>query len=132
MVKLEEGNKRLRVVARKGSTEAADEITTFYQTRKFNKPTHFELSQSKAAGGLIQVEAWLMDAGGIMCVTSRNAVRFELAGDGLLLDNLGTSRGSRKVELCNGRALINVNPRGGKSVVSISSAGLPTAFITVA
>jgi beta-galactosidase len=66
-----------------------------------------------------------------MCVTSRNAVRFELAGDGLLIDNLGTSRGSRKVELCNGRAYITVNPRGGKSVVSISSQGLPTAFITV-
>jgi beta-galactosidase len=77
------------------------------------------------------VEAWLMDAGGIMCVTSRNAVRFELAGDGLLIDNVGTARGSRKVELCNGRAYINVRPRSGNSVVSISSAGLPTAFLTV-
>jgi beta-galactosidase len=90
MVKLEEGNNRLRVVARKGSTEVVDEITTFYQTRKFGKPTHFELSQSKVAGGLIQVEAWLMDAGGIMCVTSRNAVRFSV--ETVLLDNLGTSR----------------------------------------
>jgi beta-galactosidase len=132
MVKFEEGNNRIKVIAHKNGTEVTDEITTFYQTRKFNKPTHFELSQSKIAGGLIQVEAWLMDAGGIMCVTSRNAVRFELAGDGLLIGNLGTARGSRKVELCNGRAYINLNPRGGKSVVSISSPGLPTAFLTVA
>jgi beta-galactosidase len=131
MVKFEEGNNRIKVVARKSDVEVVDEIVTFYQTRKFNKPTHFELSQSKIAGGLIQVEAWLMDAGGIMCVTSRNAVRFELAGDGLLIDNLGTVRGSRKVELCNGRAYINVNPRSGKSVVSVSSPGLPTAFITL-
>jgi beta-galactosidase len=131
MVKFDEGNNRIKVVARKGGVEVADEIATFYQTRKFNKPTHFELSQSKIAGGLIQMEAWLMDAGGIMCVTSRNAVRFELAGDGLLIDNLGIARGSRKVELCNGRAYINVNPRGGKSVVSIASPGLPTAFLTL-
>jgi beta-galactosidase len=72
-----------------------------------------------------------MDDGGRMCVTSRNAVRFELAGDGLLIDNLGTSKGSRKVELCNGRAYISLHPRGGKSVVSIASQGLPTAFINV-
>jgi beta-galactosidase len=132
MVQFEEGNNRIKVVARKGAVEVADEIVTFYQTRKFGKPTHFELSQTKIAGGLIQVEAWLMDTGGIMCVTSRNAVRFELAGDGLLMDNLGTTKGSRKVELCNGRAWINVNPRAGKSVVSISSPGLPTAFLTLA
>jgi beta-galactosidase len=73
-----------------------------------------------------------MDVGGIMCVEARNPVRFELAGDGLLIDNLGTSRGSRKVEMCNGRAYISVNPRSGKSVVSISSPGLPTAFLTLA
>jgi beta-galactosidase len=132
MVKFEEGNNRIKVVARKGDVEVVDQIVTFYQTRKFNKPTHFELSQSKIAGGLIQVEAWLMDAGGIMCVTSRNAVRFGLTGDGLLIDNLGTARGSRKVELYNGRAQINVDPKGGKSVVSISSPGLPTAFLTLA
>jgi beta-galactosidase len=131
MVQFEEGNNRIRVVARKGSAEAVDQITTFYQTRKFAKPTHFELSQSKIEGGLIQVEAWLMDTGGIMCVETKNPVRFELAGDGLLIDNLGTAKGSRKVELCNGRASISVNPRGGKSVVSISSPGLPTAFITL-
>jgi beta-galactosidase len=132
MAKFDEGNNRIKVVARKGDLEVTDEIVTFYQTRKFNKPTHFELSQSKIAEGLIQVEAWLMDAGGIMCVTSRNTVRFELAGDGLLIDNLGTARGSRKVELSNGRAYINVNLRSGKSVVSISSPGLPTAFLTLA
>jgi beta-galactosidase len=131
MTKFDEGNNKIRVVARRGSVEVMDEITTFYQVRKFGKPTHFELSQTKIAGGLIQVEAWLMDTGGIMCVTARNPVRFDLAGDGLLIDNLGTSRGSRKVELYNGRALISVNPRAGKSVVSISSPGLPTAFLTI-
>jgi beta-galactosidase len=130
MVNFEEGNNRIRVAARKGAAEVVDQITQFYQTRKFGKPTHFELSQTKE-GGLIQVEAWLMDTGGIMCVEARNAVRFELAGDGLLIDNQGTARGSRKVELCNGRALIRVNPRAGKSVVSVASAGLPTAFLTV-
>jgi beta-galactosidase len=131
MVKFDEGHNRIRVVARKGSIEVTDEIVTFYQTRKFGKPTHFELSQAKGPGEVIQIEAWLMDADGIMCVETRNPVRFEIAGDGMLIDNLGTVRGSRVVELCNGRAWISVNPRGGQSVVSISSKGLPTAFLNV-
>jgi beta-galactosidase len=131
MVKLEEGNNKIRVVARKGAVEVVDEITTFYQVRPFDKPNSFELSQAKLPGGLIQVDAWLLDDGGRMCVTSRNPVRWDLAGDGRMIDNLGTVRGSRKVELCNGRASITIDPRKGKSVVSISSPGLPAAFITL-
>jgi beta-galactosidase len=58
-------------------------------------------------------------------------VRFRIAGDGRLLDNLGTSTGARKVELYNGRALIGVERGGGAAVVSVSSEGLPTALLTL-
>jgi beta-galactosidase len=47
-----------------------------------------------------------------------------------LIDNLGTSTTARKVQLYNGRALISVQ-RNGKSVVSVSSEGLPTTFLSL-
>ncbi len=49
------------------------------------------------------VEARLFDANRIQCLDARQRVRFGITGDGRLLDNLGTSTGSREVELYNGR-----------------------------
>ena len=75
------------------------------------------------------VEAQLVDAKGVLCLDARNVVRFGLAGDGRLIDNLGTSTTARKVELYNGRAQISFQAKG-KSVISVSSEGLPTAFFS--
>ena len=67
----------------------------------------------------------------MLCPDARSFVRFGLAGDGRLVDNLGTSTGSRKVQLYNGRAIIRVDLNGGKSVASVASPGMPTAFLTL-
>jgi beta-galactosidase len=72
-----------------------------------------------------------LDQKGVLCLDARNLVRFELAGDGRLIDNLGTSTTARKVQLYNGRALISVQRLKGKSVASVSSEGLPTTFLNV-
>jgi beta-galactosidase len=58
-------------------------------------------------------------------------VRFALAGDGELIQNLGTSTGSRQVELYNGRALIRARMAKGEAVVSVSAEKLGTAFVTL-
>jgi beta-galactosidase len=67
----------------------------------------------------------------VLCLDSRAAVRFELAGDGDLIDNLGTPSGSRRVQLANGRALIRVRLGRGPSAVAASSEGIETAVLTV-
>jgi len=59
---------------------------------------------------------------------ARNVVRFDLIGDGRLIDHLGTSTGARKVELYNGRALITLQ-RKGEVVVSVSGEEIKTAFL---
>ena len=51
-------------------------------------------------------------------------------GNGRLIESLGTSTAARKVQLYNGRALISVD-RKGAAVVSVSSEGLPTAFLNL-
>ena len=59
-------------------------------------------------------------------------MRFGLAGDGRLLDNLGTSTGSRAVQLYNGRARISVQLTGSKASVSVSSEGCETVLCSIA
>lgn len=70
----------------------------------------------------------LFDSKDVLCLDARNLVKFGLTGDGKLIDNQGTSSGSRSVELYNGRAVIRVNLNGGNSVASVSAKGLPTSF----
>ena len=89
-----------------------------------------EIARHKEAD-TVTVQAVLRDAKGIQCLDSRGRVLFAINGDGALLDNLGTSTGSRVVELYNGRAVISLLSNSGKSVVSVSSKGVPIAFITV-
>ncbi|HEX4758123.1 MAG TPA: hypothetical protein VH308_09080 [Terracidiphilus sp.] len=78
------------------------------------------------------VEATLLDAAGVHCLDAKNAVRFSLAGEGKLIDNLGTSTGSRLVEMYNGRARISIARNGGASTISVVSESLSPAFVSIA
>ena len=126
LVNLKAGENVIRAVGK----NVSDEIRFVYQTEKWEKPAKLVLEQIKTAGDVVTVEAKLIDARGILCLDARNVVRFGLAGDGRLIDNLGTSTTARKVELYNGRAQISMQ-RKGRSVVSVSSDGLPTAFVSI-
>jgi len=77
---------------------------------------------------IVCVAVTLHDAKGVPCLDSCNAVRFSLAGEGKLLDNLGTARGSRELQLYNGRAEISFTRNGG-CIVGVASKGLPAAFL---
>src|SRR6185312_7593344 len=80
--------------------------------------------------GHSRVQVELLDAAGVVCLDADNFVRFGHAGDGRLIDDLGTVGGSRKVQLANGRARIDVAiPSGGQAAVSVQIDGVPTQFI---
>jgi beta-galactosidase len=128
LVRFREGENVLRAIG--GSAEIVDEIKFVYQTEKWSKPAKLVLEELHPIDEVITVQAKLVDAKGVLCLDARNFVRFAVAGDGRLIDNLGTSTTARKVELYNGRAQISVN-RQGKLVVSVSSEGLPTAFLII-
>ncbi len=129
--KFQPGKNHLRVVAHKSGTTVSDEINLEYQTEKWEAPAQLELKEVGRQDDTLTVEARLRDGKGVQCLDSRSLVRFGLDGDGTLLDNLGTSTGSRGLELYNGRAVISLLRNGGKSVVSVSSKGMPTTFLTV-
>jgi beta-galactosidase len=128
LVKFREGENVVRAVGRRDTVEIEDEVRFVYQTEKWDKPAKLVLEELRMDGDVVTIEAKLVDAKGVLCLDARNFVRFGLAGDGRLIDNLGTSTTARKVQLYNGRAEIRVQ-KDGKSVVSVSSDGLPTAFL---
>ena len=125
------GENRLRVVARKSGTEVQDEIHFRYQTETWGKPAQWSVRELGRRGDVVAMEVQLLDEAGVPCLSARNAVRFQAAGDGELIQNMGTARGSRKVELSNGRAVAHVRIKRGATVLSISADGVPTAIQTI-
>ncbi|GGG71538.1 glycoside hydrolase family 2 TIM barrel-domain containing protein [Edaphobacter dinghuensis] len=125
------GKNNLKVIATKGKVTVKDEIEFDYQTEKWGPPAKLALSEigRKTIDGkeLITVEGRVYDANGVLCLNARNLVHFSLAGDGTLIDNCGTSTGSRVVQMYNGRAQISLNSTGNVTI-GISSQGVETVF----
>ena len=131
MVKFAPGRNHLRVVAGKDGVIVNDEIEFEYQTAKWGKPALLKLAQIAHDGSTATIEAALYDANGVLCLDAKNEVRFSVAGSGCLIDNLGTSTGSRLVQLYNGRARISLSCNGQASTAGVASEGLAPAFVTV-
>ncbi|PUA34816.1 glycoside hydrolase family 2 [Paenibacillus elgii] len=131
---LESGMNHVKVVAVKDGVTVEDELTFEYQTAIWGAPTELRLTAEPQEDGRVYVEARAYDAHGVFCPDAANFVRFGLAGDGRLLDGLGTIRGSRLVQLATGLAGIYVDPQGGLpagiSVTDFVTAGGPAASLT--
>jgi beta-galactosidase len=123
------GPNRLHVIATKGKVSVTDQIDLIFQTEPWGKPAELRLVESGRKDNILSVVATLHDAKGVPCLDSCNVVRFSLAGEGKLLDNLGTARGSRELQLYNGRAEISLTRNGG-CTVGVASKGLPSAFLS--
>jgi beta-galactosidase len=123
------GTNNLRIIAKRGNTTVTDEISFLYQAEKWGKPASLKLTDIHRDKDKVTVEATLYDAKGILCLDARNQVRFSVAGGAKLIDNLGTSRGSRVVQLYNGRAQITLQtPPTVQSVVAVNTPGITGAF----
>lgn len=124
-----EGMNTLRAVGWRGEHQVSDELSFRFEPRTWGSPHHLRLQEfARPDGRRVQVE--LLDAAGVVCLDARALLRFGHAGDGRLLDNLGTAGGSRVVQLANGRASIDVIvPPGGRAVVTATVAGVPTGLL---
>jgi beta-galactosidase len=122
------GPNRLHVVAIKGNVSVTDQIDLIYQTEPWGKPAEFRLRETGRKENIISVAVTLHDANGVLCLDSCNLIRFSIAGEGRLLDNLGTAHGSRELQLYNGRAEISFIRNGG-CIVGVDSNGLPAVFL---
>jgi len=128
---LNKGTNDVKVIAKKGKSIVEDAISFQYQTEKWGKPAKLLIEKIKEQNDTITIQAKLLDDKNVQCLDSANWVRFGLAGDGKLIDNLGTSSGSRYVQMYNGRAVISIKKNNGKSVVSAKVEAVSTAFINL-
>lgn len=128
-VVFKKGKNHLKVMARNGKEMVTDEISFQYQTEKWNAPAKMELEKLSFRGDTVTLQVKFLDKNGIQCLDVRNYAEFIFAGDGKLLDNLGTSSGSRKVQAYNGRAIIRAVLSGKQAVAGVKSEGLETIII---
>lgn len=127
-VAFREGQNELRAVARQGVTASEDHVAFAYQTSAWGAPATLTLARTQQQGNVVTVEARMHDAKGVLCLDARTVVSFSVAGEAQLRDNLGTTRGSRVVQLYNGRAEISLDQHG-PAVASVTSQGIDPAFL---
>jgi beta-galactosidase len=126
------GENHLKVIATTASGEKiTDEITFLYQTESWGTPAKLTLEVVNRSAGKVTIETKLVDANGVLCLEARNRIRYTLSGEGKLIDNLGTSSGSRVVELANGRNRITILQGKTQSTAAVTTEGLPTAFLLI-
>lgn len=113
----------------KEGKQLSDVICQEYQTARWGKEATLRLQKLSEQNDTVWIQAEVLDEQGIRCLDSKRQLAFEIAGDGQLLCNLGTSTGSRKVQAYNGRALIRLQKRGATCVVAVRSEGLPTVCL---
>ncbi len=124
------GQNRLRAVANKGTVEVSDEIQLSYQTEPWSEPSELHLLEIARNKNVITVEAKLFDAKKVLCLDSSRLVNFSLTGAGRLVDNLGTTPASRKLQLSNGRAEISIICKG-EAAIRVTSEGLSSACLNL-
>ncbi|SDP13097.1 beta-galactosidase [Paenibacillus sp. yr247] len=124
-------NHVIAVAKGEGNSVVQDDTTFHYQTESWGAPAFLRLTSHISPDASVYVEVLAYDKWGVFCQDAATLVHFGLAGTGKLLDNLGTVRGARTLELANGRARIYVDPRGGTSIVSVHAEGLDTTFVKV-
>lgn len=126
-----EGMNVLRAVAKNSGASFADEIHFTFQTTPWEAPARLLLAEKSRTPQLITVETKLVDCHGTLCLDARNRVRFTLAGPARFNDNLGTSTGSRVIEVYNGRAEISFIPGTQPSVIGVASEGIAESLLNV-
>lgn len=128
-VSLVKGTNHVHVVAKKGKTVVEDSLIFQYQTEPWGRPAKMLLEKIQDVNDTAIVQVRLVDEYAVPCLDARSFVRFGLAGDGRLVDNLGTAKGSRYVQLANGRAEIRIQKNRGVNVVSVQCEGLPSVLL---
>ncbi len=131
MVVLGEGNNIIRAIGRKGKVTIEDQITQQYQTARWSDPAKLIVENIDEEDDCVTVQVKILDSANVLCLDAVNWIHFSLAGDGDLMDNLGTSSGARKVQAYNGRAKIRVRRNGGKNIICVKSPSLPTVFLSL-
>lgn len=123
------GKHTLRAVSLDDKVE--DSLFFHYHSDDWGSPSNIHCSQLKKEGQEVDVRIQVLDENGKLCLNYEKYVTFSLAGKGQLLDNLGTSQGSSRVQMCNGKSGIKIQSEENSSVLAVTCDNLPTLFIKI-
>lgn len=126
-----EGRNQLIAKGKKDGITVTDTVLFEYQAKKWSTPAAIKITKKEITNGLVTVHVQLVDANGTPCLDAKNYFEFDLAGDGTLIKNLGTSTASSKVQAFNGRGAISVKTNGSKSTLYIKSPGIKTIAVEI-
>ena len=126
-----QGKNTIKAIGKKGKQTVSDEISFDYQTEKWGKEAQIKLSVIENTNEYTWIEAKFLDEKGVLCLDSKKFIFFDSTGDGKLIFNQGTSTGSKKVQVYNGRACIKINKNKGKTVLSAKADGINSVFVNI-
>ncbi|MDL2212457.1 DUF4982 domain-containing protein [Bacteroides sp. OttesenSCG-928-E20] len=133
-VPLNEGANDIKAIGHYKGGSVEDAISQEYQTARWGNPVKIRMSAQQIGDNEWQITAELLDANGIRCLDSRDYIEFDIAGNARLVDNQGTSTGSRKVQAYNGRACIKIVKKEKIAVnahIYAKTSKTPVEFISI-
>lgn len=127
-VTLQPGQNELKAV---GDGKLVDEICQEYQTASWGAPHHIRLTVHSLNEGKMMLDAQVEDSNNVKCLDYAGFISFDAIGNVKLLENQGSSTGSRYIQASNGRARIQLLPKHqeGEAVVSAQSKDMPIAML---
>lgn len=128
-VSLQPGKNELKAV---GDGYLIDEISQDYQTASWGDPHHIRLIVHPLNNNEKMVEALVEDKNNVKCLDFSGFVSFDAIGDVKLVENQGTSTGSRYIQASNGRARIKLllpENQENDAIVSARTKDIPIAMI---
>ena len=120
-VALVEGKNEIKAIGKvQKKYRVEDSISQDYQMAPWGKAAQIRLTSYLLEKDMAMVEAQVEDANGKKCLDNADFFYFDVAGECSLVDNQGTSEGSRRIQASNGRARIKVRiGEGNKAIVFV-------------
>ncbi|MBB6480016.1 glycoside hydrolase family 2 protein [Spirochaeta isovalerica] len=124
---LSSGIHELRALA--VNEELEDHISFAYHSEKWGNPAVLLADIAEEDSNTYRISVKMTDGRGKTCLDYGEYVYYSLAGKGQMIRNLGTVRGSEKVQMCNGKSEITVKAEKGSSVLVIRSGQADPLFL---
>ena len=131
-VVLKEGENKIEAIGYNGKLRLKDAISQEYQTQAWGEPAEIRLTQSVLDAETVLVQAELVDKNGVRCLDAADFIEFGSTDSKALLQNQGTSCGSRRIQAANGRASICVKRGETPIAVSVGSGKRIQSMTTIA
>lgn len=120
-VRFKNGVNQIKAVGTTGEETFSDEINCKYQVGEWGKVSKLLLEEEKIDETSSYLKVSAIDSNNLVCLDSKLTVEFSIVGEAKLIDNQGTSTGSRIIQLANGQAKIKIEKTGETYMAAVKN-----------